>query len=665
MSGGVGPTCLVREADLKVDIASQGLREENSILRWLADTHGLSNWYPNEPISRANIDRVLDWSVCELYPAARLGRDPEERKTLDALLDKIETFFLKDNKFVGGSAVPTIADLSFRPGLALLCEASFLPRTQAYIERFDIAVPSYRIVSVPDARAVFASWSYQAKSLNWDVKTVSAAAPVVEVFQHGRHHYRGCPNDTEALYMSKECQCRSMVEVHSKFLAEKAVVSKGRNLTQQATIYLCDTPNSQAVDCLLKEGRVRLRQKLAPSSADVSLDVGGVKLQELSAILRWLADTYHLSQWYPSDPVQRANIDRVLDWRQCDLYPTVMKKEELKEGLQSQLDKLETYFLKDDKFLGGNSAPTIADLAVRPLLTEGKLQPKTQAYVERFDAYVLNYSGSSSSSSPASSSAEVNVRKHARELPTLGKEPAKKSRGAPGEAKGLAEVQEEVFSACNEIETRLWQHLGHRQDKILHNLDSLLQLFHALAGHPSSVDDLLGHEEHDKKRGPSGGSPDSGKRQKAQIDSKEAKPAQKKEVPQTAVASKPVPDSKAVSKPTAESKAALNPEVKAVALEITASTPYAQFFPDRFEGNVITHITKLAMASNPKFVGMPYKIVGYVAQAPFYAVKLALGSQVVHLLLTRPAPTDGKVSTLATSEGDHPTVPASLLSRQK
>lgn len=47
------------------------ISESNAILRYLCGGQGLTDWYPAEPQSRAQVDQWLDWTQCRLSPATR------------------------------------------------------------------------------------------------------------------------------------------------------------------------------------------------------------------------------------------------------------------------------------------------------------------------------------------------------------------------------------------------------------------------------------------------------------------------------------------------------------------------------------------------------------------------------------------------------------------
>lgn len=111
------------------------LTESNAILRFLCNEHGLTDWYPLAPRTRATVDQWLDWNQCRLSPAVIdvvlnkvfLGEHGDAaaivrgQQQLDELLPILEAG-LQRSAFLAGDA-PTIADLSvasnlFQLGLA-------------------------------------------------------------------------------------------------------------------------------------------------------------------------------------------------------------------------------------------------------------------------------------------------------------------------------------------------------------------------------------------------------------------------------------------------------------------------------------------------------------------------------------------------------------------
>ena len=86
---------------------------------------------------------------------------------------------------------------------------------------------------------------------------------------------------------------------------------------------------------------------------------------------------------YPTDPILRAKVDMVMDWRQTVMYPCIgaigyivfgykQEDEEARKSFAKLLDEcfpvlLEVY-LKDTPYCYSDK-PTIADLAIAPALT--------------------------------------------------------------------------------------------------------------------------------------------------------------------------------------------------------------------------------------------------------------------------------------------------------
>lgn len=93
---------------------------------------------------------------------------------------------------------------------------------------------------------------------------------------------------------------------------------------------------------------------------------------------------------YPSDPVLRAKIDMVMDWRQTGMYTCIpaiayivfgipQKDEDAKESFAKLMDEhfpiLMDEYLKDTQFCYSDKV-TIADLSIAPVLTFLKCRPK-------------------------------------------------------------------------------------------------------------------------------------------------------------------------------------------------------------------------------------------------------------------------------------------------
>lgn len=105
---------------------------------------------------------------------------------------------------------------------------------------------------------------------------------------------------------------------------------------------------------------------------------GDIRIHESNAILRYLCVKHALSEWYPSEPAQRAVIEQWLDWNQCRLSPAVVDivlnavflgergdKAAIERG-RSKLPALELIIadgLTGRAFLAG-AQPTIADLSL-------------------------------------------------------------------------------------------------------------------------------------------------------------------------------------------------------------------------------------------------------------------------------------------------------------
>ena len=112
---------------------------------------------------------------------------------------------------------------------------------------------------------------------------------------------------------------------------------------------------------------------------------------ESCAIMRYLCvNNEGGEELYPSDPVLRAKIDMVMDWRQTGMYTCIpaiayivfgipQKDEDAKESFAKLMDEhfpiLMDEYLKDTQFCYSDKV-TIADLSIAPVLTFLKCRPK-------------------------------------------------------------------------------------------------------------------------------------------------------------------------------------------------------------------------------------------------------------------------------------------------
>ena len=122
-------------------------------------------------------------------------------------------------------------------------------------------------------------------------------------------------------------------------------------------------------------------RKINPFRQVPVIDDNAFILQESHAILRYLAETRKVpDHWYPKDPKRRALVDRYLDWhhantRRCaryfqaafkDVFPPgyiTWTTESLEKPVGKILKTFEEVFLKDGKYLNGESEMTIADIS--------------------------------------------------------------------------------------------------------------------------------------------------------------------------------------------------------------------------------------------------------------------------------------------------------------
>jgi len=148
------------------------------------------------------------------------------------------------------------------------------------------------------------------------------------------------------------------------------------------------------VEIINAYGKTRTPEFLAinPCHTCPTLEItDGVAIWESNAIMRHLATTLAGGEdLYPKDPIMRAKIDMVLDWRQTSLYKNIPDiaycifgmpvsdegaKKSMKELLDEHFPVLLDVYLKDTPFVYSDK-PTIADLGIAPVLTFIKTRAK-------------------------------------------------------------------------------------------------------------------------------------------------------------------------------------------------------------------------------------------------------------------------------------------------
>mmetsp|Transcript_19706 Transcript_19706/g.27737 ORF Transcript_19706/g.27737 Transcript_19706/m.27737 type:complete len:222 (+) Transcript_19706:41-706(+) len=133
--------------------------ESNAVLRYMGNS--TKKGYPADLVQRAKVDMILDYRQCGLYPKVSkiayplLGFVPTPLGTsemskfkgdLETEIKSLAVAFLKEGKFLGGMAEPTIADFSIVSALEfakVVKGLSMDSKVSEYLERFYKAVPNW------------------------------------------------------------------------------------------------------------------------------------------------------------------------------------------------------------------------------------------------------------------------------------------------------------------------------------------------------------------------------------------------------------------------------------------------------------------------------------------------------------------------------------------
>jgi glutathione S-transferase len=126
-------------------LPNRSLWESCAIMQYLCNRHGLTQFYPSDPAQRAMVDSAMFYLIGTLYPLVARATYPvlgfpqypgevgsseadaelkaaAQRDATTALaqpLDAYRSFFLKDNRFIGG-VEPSIADIRLAATLEFL-----------------------------------------------------------------------------------------------------------------------------------------------------------------------------------------------------------------------------------------------------------------------------------------------------------------------------------------------------------------------------------------------------------------------------------------------------------------------------------------------------------------------------------------------------------------
>jgi glutathione S-transferase len=138
------------------DLPNGSLWESCAIMQYLCNKHGLDQFYPRDPGTRAMVDSAMFYLIGTLYPlvaratyptlgfpqypgeTATSGADDatKQQAAQDAAdgmavpLAAFEAFFLGDDRFIGGGDGPSIADIR-------------LAATLEFLDSIDYALPAW------------------------------------------------------------------------------------------------------------------------------------------------------------------------------------------------------------------------------------------------------------------------------------------------------------------------------------------------------------------------------------------------------------------------------------------------------------------------------------------------------------------------------------------
>jgi len=176
---------------------------------------------------------------------------------------------------------------------------------------------------------------------------------------------------------------------------------------------LCNIPHTlKLVKLLEREQRSDGFLKINPLGTVPAINDNGFSFNESATIVRYLKATRDIEDnWYPDNIRERVTVDRFLDWhhsntragcagflRENYLFPRMgIEKNEAREKfvlqiLKSSFKVLCEFWLKDDKYIGGLSNPSFADLQLYSELKNLELidfdfsqWPKIQNYMKRIE----------------------------------------------------------------------------------------------------------------------------------------------------------------------------------------------------------------------------------------------------------------------------------------
>lgn len=379
--------------------------ESNAVLRYLAANFATS-YYPEDALLRARIDWALDATMTNvyekwgerMYPIFEFGHSKgEENKQkvneeFKAACDSFVKSFLRENqKYVCGDS-PTIADFKMLPYLVAVNQPivkqktglKLSPRLEKYVENLLKEIPAAGMLSSAGGFSIGEWLSTKTHHDDWTGELCICGEGVCEMPDKRGAAFSG---EKGGKIWGLPASSNSMSCV--LFAQDAGVgglsmldITKGEQMTPE---FLAKNPFHQIPTY---EGS------------------DGFTMAESGAILRFLAANYR-PEAYPSDVRRRALVDWACDVTGATVYQKIgygvyypvfgftappASQEEANKAALEAVENFEKAFLKESKFVGGDSL-TIAEYKIVPHLfavsqpavekkTGFKLPPRMLKYME-------------------------------------------------------------------------------------------------------------------------------------------------------------------------------------------------------------------------------------------------------------------------------------------